>query len=69
MLQVCSTQRADRSCQHSQRLAAQARARGVRASLSEQGPSHLQVNDTLGLPGSETDAVRAFFDAIGLGAR
>jgi len=69
MLLVCSTQRADDSCRQSQRFAAQANARGVRASVSEQDLSHLQVNDTLGLPGSETDAVQAFFDTIGLGAR
>jgi hypothetical protein len=37
--------------------------------VSEQDLSHLQVNDTLGLPGAETDAVQAFFEAIGLGAR
>jgi len=41
----------------------------VRASVSEQNLSHLEVNATLGLPGAETDAVQAFFDAIGLGAR
>jgi acetyl esterase/lipase len=69
MLLVCSTQRADGSCAQSQRFAAQANARGVRASVSEQDLSHLHVNDTLGLPGSETDAVQAFFDSIGLGAR
>jgi acetyl esterase/lipase len=68
MLLVCSTQRADGSCAQSQRFAAQANARGVRASVSEQDLSHLQVNDTLGLPGSVTDAVQAFFDSIGLGA-
>jgi len=69
MLLVCSTQRADGSCQQSQRFAARANERGVRASVSEQDLSHLQVNDTLGLPGAETDAVQAFFETIGLGAR
>lgn len=69
MLLVCSTQRADGSCAQSRRFAAQANARGVRASVSAQDLSHLQINDTLGLPGAETDAVQAFFDAIGLGAR
>ena len=69
MLLVCSTQRADDSCGQSQRFAAQANARGVRASVSEQDLSHGEINATLGLPGSETDAVQAFFDAIGLGVR
>ena len=69
MLLVCSTQRADGSCAQSQRFAAHANAHGVRASVSEQDLSHLEVNATLGLPGAETDAVQAFFDAIGLGAR
>ena len=69
MLVVCSTQRTDGSCEQSQRFATQAQARGVRASVSEQNLSHLEVNATLGLPGAETDAVQAFFDAIGLGAR
>lgn len=69
MLLVCSTQRADGSCTQSQRFAAQANARGVRASVSEQDLSHGEINATLGLPGSETDAVQAFFDAIGLGVR
>jgi len=69
MLLVCSTQRADGSCTQSQRFAAQANARGVRASVSEQHLSHSEINATLGLPGSETDAVQAFFDAIGLGVR
>ena len=32
-------------------------------------PLPREVNATLGLPGAETDAVQAFFDAIGLGAR
>ena len=69
MLLVCSTQRADASCAQAQRFAALANSRGVRASVSEQDLSHLQINDTLGLPGAETDAVQAFFDTIGLGAR
>jgi len=68
MLLVCSTQRVDGSCAQSQRFAARANARGVRASVSEQDLSHLEINATLGLPGQETDAVQAFFDAIGLGA-
>ena len=69
MLLVCSTQRADGSCAQSQRFAAHANANGVRATVVEQDLSHLEVNATLGLPGAETDAVQAFFDAIGLGAR
>lgn len=69
MLLVCSTQRADGSCRQSQDFAARANARGVRASVSEQDLSHLEVNATLGLPGAETDAVQAFFDAIGWGLR
>ena len=69
MLLVCSTQRADGSCAQSQRFAAHANAHGVRATVLEQDLSHLEVNATLGLPGAETDAVQAFFDAIGLGAR
>jgi acetyl esterase/lipase len=69
MLLVCSTQRADDSCGQSQRFAAQANARGVRASVSAQDLSHLEINATLGLPGSETDAVQAFFDAIAWGVR
>ncbi len=69
MLLVCSTQRTDGSCAQSQRFAAQANARGVHVRVSEQGMSHLQINETLGLPGAETEAVQAFFDSIGLGAR
>jgi len=69
MLLVCSTQRVDASCLQSQRFAAHARSLGVRVSVSEQNLSHLQVNDTLGLPGSETDAVQAFFAAVGFGVR
>ena len=69
MLLVCSTQRADDSCGQSQRFAAQANARGVRASVSAQDLSHLEINATLGLPGLETDAVQAFFDAIAWGVR
>lgn len=69
MLLVCSTQRADGSCVQSQRFAAHADARGVRATVLEQDLSHLEINATLGLPGAETDAVQAFFDAIGLGVR
>ena len=69
MLLVCSTQRADGSCRQSQDFAARAIARGVHASVSEQDLSHLEVNATLGLPGTETDAVQAFLDAIGWGVR
>ena len=68
-LLVCSTQRADGSCTQARRFAVQANARGVRASVSERDLSHLQINDALGLPGAETDAVQTFFDTIGLGAR
>jgi len=69
MLLLCSTQRADGSCGQAQRFAAQANARGVRASVSEQDLSHLEINARIGLPGTQTDAVQAFFDAVGLGAR
>lgn len=69
MLLVCSTQRADGSCAQSQRFAAHATAHGVRATVSAQDLSHLEINATLGLPGPLTDAVQAFFDSIGLGAR
>ncbi|MEP7297324.1 MAG: alpha/beta hydrolase [Burkholderiales bacterium] len=68
MLLVCSTQRSDGSCGQAQAFAAQALARGARASVLEQDLSHIEVNATLGLPGTETDAVQAFFDTIGLGA-
>jgi arylformamidase len=66
MLLVCSTQRRDRSCAQANAFAARANARGVRASVSEQNLSHAEVNATLGLPGSETDAVDAFFATLGL---
>jgi arylformamidase len=68
MLLVCSTQRADGSCSQSQNFAAQAASKGVRAIVSPQDLSHGEINATLGLPGSETDAVQAFFESIGLGA-
>ena len=68
MLLLCSTQRVDGSCLQAQRFAAQANARGVRASVSEQDLSHLEINARIGLPGPQTDAVQAFFDAVGLGA-
>ena len=69
MLVICSTQRSDDSCAQSRRFAAQAEARGARAFVLAQDLSHLEVNARLGLPGTETDAVQAFFDTIGLGAR
>jgi len=67
MLLLCSTQRVDGSCRQAQRFAARANARGVRASVSEQDLSHLEINARIGLPGPQTDAVQAFFDAVGLG--
>lgn len=65
MLLVCSTQRPDHSCAQSAAFAARANARGVRASVSVQDLSHREVNATLGLPGSETEAVDAFLASIG----
>lgn len=65
MLLVCSTQRPDHSCAQSAAFAARANARGVRASVSAQDLSHREVNATLGLPGSETEAVDAFLASIG----
>lgn len=65
MLLVCSTQRADRSCAQSAAFAAQANARGVRASVAEQDLSHAEVNATLGLPGGQTEAVDAFLRSVG----
>jgi len=69
MLVVCSTQRVDLSCLQSERFAAAANAKGVRASVSRQDLSHREINDTLGRPGAETDDVERFFDSIGWSAR
>ena len=41
----------------------------MRATVSEQNVSHLEVNETLGLPGAYTDAVQAFFDSVSLDLR
>jgi arylformamidase len=66
MLLVCSTQRRDGACAQAGEFAARAQAHGARASVSEQNLSHAEVNATLGLPGSETEAVDAFFASLGL---
>ena len=66
MLLVCSTQRADRSCAQSAAFAARATALGGRATVSAQNLSHGEINATLGLPGSETDAVDAFLASLGI---
>jgi acetyl esterase/lipase len=69
MLLVCSMQRADRSCAQSAAFAAQADARGVRATVSEQNLSHGEVNAVLGLPNSETGAVDAFLAWVGFSSK
>ena len=69
MLLVCSMQRTDRSCAQSAAFAAQANARGVGATVSEQNLSHGEVNAMLGLPHSETDAVDAFLASVGFSSK
>lgn len=60
MLLVCSTQRADGSCVQARDFAARVTAKGIRARVLPQDLTHAQINATLGLPGTYTDAVENF---------
>lgn len=64
MLVVCSTQRADRSCEQSQDFVGRVQAGGGRAQLLPQDLSHAEVNAALGQPGRYTDAVDAFIASV-----
>lgn len=60
MMLVCSSQRADGSCEQSTAFADAVKAKGGRATVLPQDLTHEQVNTTLGLPGAYTDAVDGF---------
>lgn len=64
MLLVCSTQRADGSCEQSRDFADKVRAKGGRAGVLPQDLTHEQVNTTLGLPGAYTVAVDGFISDL-----
>jgi hypothetical protein len=64
MLVVCSLQRPDGSCQHSNEFAAKAKALGVSVRVSPQNLSHKQINQELGLPGAYTDDIEAFLAGL-----
>ena len=69
MLLVCSSIRADKPCEQAQAFAAKARNLGIRVEISEQALSHKEINQTLGLPGSYTDAVENFMGSLDVSVR
>ena len=62
-LAVCSTHRND-SCPQATRFVTKATSLNVRASILKQPVSHKEINQTLGLEGSYTDAVESFMGAL-----
>ncbi len=64
MLLVCSSTRTDKPCEQAKSFAAKAGALGTRVEISEQAMSHKEINQTLGLPGSYTDAVDNFMGSL-----
>jgi len=64
MLLVCSTLRADHSCEQSAAFAARVEAAGGRAQVLQQDLTHAQVNGELGMDSAYTRAVDAFIASV-----
>jgi arylformamidase len=63
MMLVCSTLRPDGPCDDARRLQAKAQAGGRDMPVLPQALTHADINRTLGLPGTYTEAVDAFISA------
>jgi len=66
MLLVCSTIRPDHPCPQAERFAAKVMSLGGKATVLPEKLSHREINENLGLGGSYTEAVEAFFQSLSL---
>jgi acetyl esterase/lipase len=65
MLLVCSSRRSD-SCPHARSFADKVTSMGGRATVQSVSFTHREINENLGVAGTYTDTVEAFFRSLGL---